>query len=116
MRVRVTAAVVVLTLCAASAAAADPAAAPAGAIHVLTSAHLVSDGGTDLRLPPSYILDEPTWTRLDAEVRRLQDVETRLTAENTTLRASVGGWHPGWKLITSTLAVGLAVGFYVGRR
>ena len=95
---------------------ANPDPVPAGhAVHVLTPSHLVSDGGTDLRLPPSYVIDEPTWSRLDVEVRRLQDAEHRLTAENASLRKSASGWRPGWKTISLALAAGAVGGWYLHR-
>jgi hypothetical protein len=72
-----------------------------------------TDGGNDLRLPPGYYLDEPNWNKLDLEVRRLQDQETRLTAENHSLRTSLGGWQPGWKTLSGALLLGIAAGFYV---
>ena len=48
--------------------------------HITTPSTVHTDGGTDLRLPPWYFLDEPSWGKLDAKARRLQDQETRLGA------------------------------------
>lgn len=101
---------VVLTL-ATTRAAADP------PIHLQTSAEVKTDGGSQLRLPPGYFLDEPAWSALDTELRRLQDAETRLAAENTSLRASARTTTPtsppSWYVVVSTFATGVAVGWYV---
>jgi hypothetical protein len=87
-----------------------------GFLHLRSGSHVVTDGGTDLRLPPGYYLDDPTWIRLDGEFRRLQDQETRLTAQNEALRKSTSGWQPGWKTLTATLIVGLAGGVYLSSK
>lgn len=74
--------------------------------------------GTVLELPPGYYLAEPTWSALDAELRRLQERETRLEAENTSLRKSTTERPPGWgtlALVTGALATGIAVGVYASR-
>lgn len=85
----------------------------AGYLHLLSAAVVITDGGSELRLPPGYYLDEPNWQKLDLEVRRLQDQETRLTAENDFLRGSLSGWQPGWRTLAVTLAVGLVTGAYL---
>lgn len=81
-------------------------------LHLRTPAHVLTDGGADLRLPPGYYLDEPTWGKLDTEVRRLQDSETRLNAENKSLKTSLSGWQPGWWTLAGAVAGGLAIGWY----
>ena len=81
-------------------------------IHTQSPYTLTTDGGTTLRLPPSYILTEPAWDVLDLEMKRLQDAETRLDAENQSLRKSAGTWSPGWKSLVTVFAVGLGVGIY----
>ncbi len=63
-----------------------------------------------IALPPGRFLGEPTWSGIDTEFKRLQDAETRLTAENTSLRQSASGWQPGWKLLVGTLVVGFVGG------
>ena len=93
---------------------ADPTDPPAPVnLHIRSPSYLVTDGGSDLRLPPGYFLDEPTRDRLDAEMRRLQELETRLTAENATLSKGVSGWQPGWVSIALTFAGGMALGAYI---
>lgn len=106
------------TLCAAlvaaaPAAAADPAPAP-GFSH-LNSPRLAcrtEDATSCVMLAPGYFLDEAAWAVREAELRRLQDAETRLKAENQSLRGTLAGWQPGWFVITTALVVGIAVGAY----
>lgn len=62
-----------------------------------------------LTLPPGRFVDEDTWQRIDRETKRLQTAETRLDAENKSLRASAAGWQPGWKTLLSVAVLG-AVG------
>lgn len=105
-----------VAICAVVALAATARAADAD--PTVTNAHIASpstcktDGGTDLRLPPGYFLDEPTHQHLDDEMKRLQDVETRLTAENASLKSAVSGWQPGWVTLGLTIAAGAALGWY----
>lgn len=68
-----------------------------------------------LTVGPGRYLDEPTWTVLDTEVRRLQDRETRLDAENRSLRESTKGWSPGWRTLALTLGTGIAIGAFAFR-
>lgn len=84
----------------------------AGYLRLRSWSHVQTDGGSDLRVPPGYFMDEENYNKLDLEVRRLQELETRLTAENRSLRESVSGWQPGWKTLALTLAVGVVAGFY----
>lgn len=74
---------------------------------------LTTDGGSTLRLPPGYFVDEPAWNALDAELKRLQGRETRLQAENESLRSSAaegGGW--GMFVAGILVAAGIGVGGY----
>lgn len=61
----------------------------------------------------SHIFDPATYAILDGELKRLQEVEVRLTAENDSFRRTMKAWQPGWKTLALTLAVGFAGGFYV---
>jgi hypothetical protein len=60
------------------------------------------------------ILTPPAFERLDVEMRRLQDVETRLTAENLHMKTATRGWQPGWKVLAITAVSALASGIYLG--
>lgn len=111
-------AVAVLLLPATATAEDDP--PPAlGILHVHSPSTLTTDGGSLLRLPPGYFLDEPTWDVLDTEITRLQDVETRLTAENEALRDAVSRSPlPGWRTLTlvgGALAAGIGIGVWASR-
>lgn len=66
-----------------------------------------------IRLSEGYFMDEPTYNRLDAEVQRLQDAETRMKAENEYLKKAQATWQPGWKTLTTALVTGIALGAYV---
>lgn len=108
----------VLALLLSARAAADPASpAPAAQkppVHLLSPSTVKTDGGSELRLPPSYCLDEPAWDRLGLEVKSLQTDKVRLRAENESLKKSAGGssWF-GWKSVTSALLLGLAAGYWL---
>lgn len=62
----------------------------------------------------SRVLAPPAADRVDAELRRLQDAETRLAAENKHMRERVSGWSPGWKTLAVTMLTGIATGVYLG--
>ncbi len=81
-------------------------------LHMRSPSHVVTSGGSQLDLPAGYFLPESTYDKLNTEVLRLQDVETRLTAENKTLRADVATWQPGFYVLATTFVVGLATGVY----
>jgi hypothetical protein len=78
-------------------------------LHIVKGAQCTTDGGTDLRLEPGYYLPEPTWVAVDVEMKRLQDVETRLTAENTYMREQGPGWGT-LGIVAGALVVGMAAG------
>jgi hypothetical protein len=84
--------------------------ATAGPLHLKSGSSVKTDGGSDLRLPPGYFLTEPDWSKLDAELRRLQNAETRLDAENKSMRKSLDD-GPGWgTLIITVTAFAAGVG------
>lgn len=98
-----------VTLLAGARVAAEP-------IHLQTPSEVNTDGGSTIRLPAGYFLDEELWAKLDLEVKRLQDAETRLRAENESLTAS-GAW--GWgtvALVATALAAGAAGGWWLAER
>jgi hypothetical protein len=126
--------VTALVLCVYGHAAADPATgvapppavvsdpAPASAapaapsidhpLHILSPSSLTTDGGSVLRLPPGQFLSDAQWSKLDLEMRRLQDAETRLTAENTSFRQSAAAWTPPWWLLAGAAVSGITLGWY----
>lgn len=66
-------------------------------------------------LPAGFFLSEETYAKLDAKVRELQDAQTRLTAENTSLRTTASQWSPGWISLVTALVVGATVALVVDR-
>lgn len=82
-------------------------------VHVHSASHVVTDGGSKLDLPPGYFYDEALHAALDVEVKRLQDVETRLTAENESLRKTLSTWQPPTYLLVTTFVIGLGLGAYL---
>lgn len=85
-------------------------------LHMRTPSTCETEGGTKLQLPPGYFLDEESHDRLDREVRRLQDAETRLVAENRSLRGTLSSWQPGWVVLVVAVAGGVALGVYAGSK
>jgi hypothetical protein len=80
-------------------------------VHLESSSHVTTDGGSTLTLPPGYFFDAPTYSAVDAEFHRLQDAETRLTAENKSMRASLASWEPGWYVLGGAVLSALALGW-----
>lgn len=119
MRARLTAtAALTVLLASAEVAAAEPAPSPVLVQTVEPRLLCVPPmpSTTCRELPPGRFVDAGTWARIDAEHRRLQDSETRLIAENRSLRASADEWRPGWKTLATALAVGIGVGWYAASR
>lgn len=81
--------------------------------HVQSPSTLKTDGGSTLKLPPGYFMDEDTWKLRDTELKGLQEQSTRLRAENQSLRNSAVD-HP-W-LLAGISAVGTALGLYLALR
>lgn len=80
----------------------------------LTVPTTVSDGAGNSRgLPPGYFLPDESWNALDLELRRLQEAETRLSAENQSLRESAT--PPRWWWVAVGVAAGAAAGFLGAR-
>ncbi len=69
-----------------------------------------------IELRPGYYYDEPEWSLLDTEIRRLQTAETRLTAENKSLRDTASGWTPGWRTLLGAVVTGVALGVYLDHK
>ncbi len=72
-----------------------------------------------LELPPGYYLAEPAWNQIDAELRRAQDAETRLAAENKVFRKYAASGDLGWRgatlLATAAFGAGLAAALVIRR-
>jgi hypothetical protein len=75
--------------------------------HLKSPSTLETEKGSRLSLPPGYFLDEETWREKDLEMRRLQEQETRLTAENESLRKAAD--FPPWAAVALGVA-GAALG------
>jgi hypothetical protein len=69
--------------------------------------------GVDLEvevvLPPGYYFSQGAYNTLNTEMVRLQDAETRLQAENESLRKSASE-SGSWKSYAIVFGVGLAAG------
>jgi hypothetical protein len=114
----------VAVLCAATRVAGEPLAAPDApsgptvpetvdeSLQLTTPSIIHTDGGANLRLPPGYFLTTHDYEILDVELQRLQDEETRLTAENDSLRQSAE--RPGAGLRTIVVVVGITLGLGIG--
>lgn len=108
-----------LVLLVARGAVGDPDAGPPGdpvnVVNVAEPFHAVLDSGPSMHFAPSFVVPTAVWAKIDAEMIRLQTVETRLTAENTSLTASTAAAGPGLgtiALIAAALVAGIAAGHY----
>lgn len=85
--------------------------ATAEPLRLRTASTVKTDGGSELRLPAGYFLEDELWEKLDAEVRRLQAVETSLKTENSELRQAIeNSTAAPLVMAVSALALGLIVG------
>jgi hypothetical protein len=84
--------------------------------HLKTPSSVTTDGGSNLRLPPGYFIDEPGWQAKNAEMKRLQEQEVRLAAENKSLRDDADDISFGWYVVASALVVGFGAGIYLGSK
>lgn len=76
--------------------------------RIKTPSTLKTDGGSELRLPAGvYVVSAVQWAALDAETRRLQEQETRLAAENASLKNDGPGLGT-LGLIAAAFAAGVA--------
>lgn len=113
-RSKLAVAVAVAVYLSATRAAAEPVPAPTPDLtpwHIVSASTLTTEGGSTEALPAGVvILRGEAWEKLDVEIRRLQDAETRLAAENVSLRESLtDGGGPGWATLTAFVA-GAALG------
>lgn len=80
-------------------------------IHFPDPITVTTSAGNIYDLPPGYYLHEPSYDALDTALRRLQDSETRLTAENERLKKSVD--KGSWATVKSWV-YGAALGLVIG--
>lgn len=82
-----------------------------------TDAVITTSGGSTLNVPPGTIVVLPeTWEKINAELLRLQEQETRLVAENTSLKKSARESGALWgtvAVLVSGVLAGLAIERYV---
>lgn len=75
--------------------------------------------GLTIELPPGYYLAESAWSKLDLELKRAQDAETRLAAENNVFRRHAAAGNLGWRgtalLVSTAFAAGAAATYYALR-
>lgn len=100
---RVSFAIVVACALAARSAGGEP------TLHLKTPSEVHTQGGTNLTLPPGYFMDEPTFDEKNAEMKRLQEQETRLGVENQSLRKSARKSPWDWRIVSAAFAAGCAV-------
>lgn len=108
-----------IVLSSTASAAADPVVFAPGEplnVRIATPSHLESDGGADVQLPPGvHVLGETEWTALDGELARLQESETRLTAERDSYKEAAK--LPSWNApVLVGIVIGAVVGMIVGAR
>lgn len=84
-------------------------------VHLKSAATCTTVKGSIVTLPPGVFLSDDKFAALDAELKRQQDLTTRLTAENASFRAQAPGWQPGWKSITLSILAGMAAVIAIDR-
>jgi hypothetical protein len=92
-------------------ATAEP--APTERLRMRDPSTLTLISGRVLELPPGRFIEEFEFMRMEIEFKRLQDAETRLTAERDSYRKSTESWSPGWKTLIGALTVGITIGVLV---
>lgn len=91
----------------------------AGSAHADPPKHFKNGGtvttpkGVTVVLPPGYYITEPDYNRLDVELRRLQEAETRLAAENASLRKSASTDWLRWFAIGAVVGAAGVTGYVV---
>jgi hypothetical protein len=88
--------------------------ASGGVIRVTQPFEIVAEGLRQSS-PPAFVVTFDVWEKIDSEMRRLQDTETRLSAENDSLKqtreAHVGSWS-----FWLGVGAGVALGGYISYR
>lgn len=82
-------------------------------LHIEDPSTLTTQFGSVLPLPPGYFLDEPTFNKLNADFKALQDGNTSKDAQIKVYKAEIEKWQPGWVTLASALVGGCALGWYL---
>jgi hypothetical protein len=83
-------------------------------VRLSEGGELTTPDGQRYYLPlGTHILDGTSWQKLDDEVKRLQEQETRLKAENKSLKGALSSWTPGWGTLIVFTGLALATGTVV---
>lgn len=88
---------------------------PGETLHIKTPGTLFTEGGSVVLTLPGHYYDDIGHGKLDTEMRRLQEAETRLKAENDSLRKSAKGVSFGWVVLGTALAAGITTGYLLAK-
>jgi hypothetical protein len=79
--------------------------------RLLSPTHCTTGGGDELQLDPgTVVVDAPDWLKLNDEVRRLQETETRLRAENQVFRQRASTTWRVVLVVSSAVVLGFGAG------
>lgn len=92
-----------------------PTVATADVLHLKTPSTVQTDGGTNLRLPPGYFLEEADYEKLDGVFKQMELDQIRLEAENQSLRDSADEVSFGWVTLGAAVLAGVATGYLLAR-
>ena len=114
MQKRLAAFVVGVLLTLSTRVAADPVDKPPPTVPAqIKSASVLTTAKTRIELPPLWwILPPDKYPAMDAELKRAQEAETRLTAENGSLRSSAAKTDVNLIALTIAVVVGAIGGAY----
>lgn len=82
-------------------------------LHIDSAFHYKTQGGSEGDLAAGFYFDQAEHDRVEKEWHRLQDSETRLTAENASMKKTLAGWQPGWYVLAGALLGGVLLGWYL---
>ncbi len=78
---------------------------------------LIGPNGKHYVIPQeSHIVTGDVWNMREAELLRLQETETRIQAENTSLRKASKSWQPGAYVVVIAFLGGVTGGWYLNSR
>ncbi len=92
-----------------------PSVTTADVLHLKTPSTVKTDGGTSLRLPPGYFLEEMDYEKLDGTLKEMELQQIRLEAENQSLRDSADEVSFGWITLGAAVLAGVATGYLLAR-